>query len=66
MENKEYLMTLTKLRLGLFFTDFSQHFGMYLVVFTLKSFYSWVRGDLKSPVALNQKAFVYIPDMETV
>ena len=43
-------MTLMKLRLGLPFTDLSQHFRMYLVVVALKYFnsWSWVRGDGKS------------------
>ena len=31
-------MTLMKLRLDLFFTDLSQHFDIYLVVFALKPF----------------------------
>ena len=31
-------MTLMKLRLGFLVTDFSQQFGIYLVVFTLKVF----------------------------
>ena len=59
-------MSLVKLRLGFLFTDLSQHFGMHLVVFALKLFYSLVRGDSKSCVTLNQKLFVCIPDMETV
>ena len=43
-------MTLMKLRLDFLFTDLSQHFVMYLVVFALKFFIHWhgVRGDLKS------------------
>ena len=43
-------MTLMKVRLGFLFKDLSRHFRIYLVVSTLKFFYSWswVRGDLKS------------------
>ena len=31
-------MTLMEMRLDLFFADFSQHFGIYLVAFALKFF----------------------------
>ena len=34
----EFLMTLTKLRLGFLFTNLSQHFRIYLVAFTLNLF----------------------------
>ena len=42
-------MTLIKLRLDLLFTDLSQHFGMYLVVFALKFFIHrhGVRGGME-------------------
>ena len=40
-------MTLMKLRLDFLFTDLSQHFGIYLVVFALEVFIHGheVRGD---------------------
>ena len=38
-------MTLMKLRLGFLFTDLSQQFRMYLMVFALKFF---IHGDVKS------------------
>ena len=42
-------MNLMKLRLDVFFSDISQHFGIYLVALTLKLFIYWheVRGDMK-------------------
>ena len=56
-------MTLIKLRLDFLFTDISQRFGMYLVVFALNFFIHqyWVRSDLKLEVICVIKSKVIQP-----
>ena len=56
-------MTLIKLRLDFLFTDISQRFGIYLVVFALSFFIHqyWVRSDLKLEVICVIKSKVIQP-----
>ena len=57
-------MTLTKLRLDFLFTDLSQHFGIYLVVFALKFFINrhGERGEVIYVVKSNSHN--YNPDIK--
>ena len=50
MIKRWFFFTLMKLGLEVLFTDLSQHFGIYLVVFTLKFSIYWheVSGNLNS------------------
>ena len=52
-------MSHKKARVGFFFTDLSQHFGMYLVAFALNLFFF---GEEVSEN--NFKSSIYLPDME--
>ena len=62
-------MTLIKLRLDFLFTDISQRFGIYLVVFALNFFIHqyWVRSDLKLEVicVIKSKAIQPQPKYKT-
>ena len=59
-------MTLMKLRLDFLFTDLSQDFKIYLVVFALKFFIHghWVRGDVKSFVLQKWESYNHNPNIK--
>ena len=63
-----FFIALMELRLDFFFKDFSQHSGIYLVVFALRVFiheHGWSGKwclKVKSPVSLNQKSYKHNPN----